>query len=60
VARYFQQFGAQMKWFFHATGHSKGVAVIFQLFACILQLNIVCYFLHKLEIDTHFIVIVVL
>ncbi|CAM6083796.1 unnamed protein product [Calypogeia fissa] len=26
VARYFRRFGARMKWFFHATGHGKGVA----------------------------------
>jgi hypothetical protein len=27
VSRYYKRHGAQMKWFFHALGHGKGVAV---------------------------------
>jgi hypothetical protein len=27
VSRYFKRFGTRIKWFFHAIGHGKGVAV---------------------------------
>jgi hypothetical protein len=36
IARYYKRFGARMKWFFHASGHGKGVAVRTFLSICVL------------------------